>query len=265
MKTRIVAGREFAKSERRRDVCIVNESTAEYLFPRQQVVGRCIRSADAKEFPETVTCRVIGLAEDAKFANLREPPPRTIYFPLTKEASVNLVFLMNSPTKVQAIAAYRGALQEIAPSIPLVLFATLREQMDAALGSQRAITMMSSFFGGLALFLSAIGLYGMLSSSVAQRTGEMGVRVALGAQRKTVVRMILGEALRLVCAGMVIGAIALYFAMQFVEKMLYGVSGFDPATLLATGLLLTVVALIAGLLPAFRAASIDPMQALRGE
>jgi ABC-type antimicrobial peptide transport system permease subunit len=172
---------------------------------------------------------------------------------------------MNSPTKAHAIAGYREALREIAPSIPLVLIATLRYQMEAALGSQRAITLMSSFFAGLALFLSAIGLYGMLSSSVAQRTGEIGIRVALGAQRNTVVRMILRDALRLVGIGMVIGAIALYFAVQFVEKMLYGVSGFDPASLLATGIPLTVVALIAGLLPALRAASIDPLKALRGE
>src|SRR5206468_8861821 len=100
-----------------------------------------------------------------------------------------------------AIAAYRQALLEIVPTMPLVLFATLREQMDASLGSHRAITMLSKVFGLLALFLSAIGIYGMLSSSVTQRTAEIGVRVALGAQRRTVIGMILADALRLVGAG----------------------------------------------------------------
>jgi hypothetical protein len=110
---------------------------------------------------------VVGLAQDAKFANLHEPPPRTIYFPETLETvRDNLVFLMNAPTKAQAIAAYRTAKSELSPATPFVLFVTLREQMDAALGSQRALSLMSSFFAGLALFLSALGLYGLLSSSV---------------------------------------------------------------------------------------------------
>ena len=172
---------------------------------------------------------------------------------------------MNSQTKAQAVAGYREALREIAPSVPLVLFATLREQMDAALGSQIAITLLSNFFGGLALLLSAIGLYGVLSSSVAQRTGEIGVRVALGASRMGVLRMVLTDAFRLVAAGTVLGGLGLYFAVQYVESMLYGVSAFDPVTLIATGCVLTVVALIAGLIPALRAASIDPIRALRAE
>jgi len=124
---------------------------------------------------------------------------------------------------------------------------------------------MSNFFGGLALFLSALGLYGLLSSSIAQRTGEIGVRIALGAQRRTILRMILLEALRLLGAGVVLGAIALVVAVQFVQSMLYGISAFDPLTLLATAALLTAVTLFAGLLPALRAASVDPMHALRAE
>jgi putative ABC transport system permease protein len=177
----------------------------------------------------------------------------------------NLVFLLNSPSKTQAIAAYREALHEIAPSIPLVLFATLREQMDAALGSQRAITMLSSFFAGVALLLSAIGLYGLLSASVTQRTAEIGVRVALGAQRRALLWMIVSDALRLMGIGMLFGAFALYFAVQYIKNMLYGVSAFDPMTLAATVGVLTMVALAASVIPALRAASIDPIRALRAE
>src|SRR5207247_8908250 len=131
----------------------------------------------------------------AKFASLREPPPRTVYFPVTADlGDNNLVFLMNGPTKAGVIAAYRGALRELAPTIPLVLFATLREQMDASLGSQRAITPLSTFFAAVALLLSAIGLYGMLSSSVTHRTGRIGTRAALGASRGAIVLMVLAAA-----------------------------------------------------------------------
>ena len=210
----------------------------------------------------------MGIAEDAKFASLREAPPRTVYFPVAGDAideTGNLVFLIHARTKADAIAAYRTALLEIAPSVPLVLFATLREQMDASLGSQRAITMLSDMFGLLALFLSAIGIYGMLSSSVAQRTGEIGVRMALGAQRITVIGMVLADALRLVGAGMLAGALALGFAVGYVKHLLYGVSPFDPATLIAVSAVLTLISLVAAFIPAVRAASVDPIRALRAE
>jgi predicted permease len=266
MKTAILDGREFQANERDRGVCILNQSAAAYLFPRQQAVGQYVRSTDPARFPHPVVCRVVGLAQDAKFANLHEPPPRTIYFPVTLETvRDNLVFLMNAPTKAQAIAAYRTAKAELAPATPFVLFVTLREQMEAALGSQRALSLMSNFFAGLALFLSALGLYGLLSSSVGQRTGEIGVRMALGAERGRVLRMILAEAVGLLVAGLLLGGIVLIATVRFVEGMLYGVSAFDPIRLAAIAAVLALVAIFAGLFPALRAASIDPIQALRAE
>jgi predicted permease len=266
METHILKGREFEENERNPNVCVLNQSAADYLFPLQQAIGGYVRSKDPKEFPEPVSCRIIGIAEDAKFASLREPSPRTIYFPLSTKTindAGNLVFLMNSGTKAQAIAGYRKALSEIAPTIPLVLFATLRDQMDAALGSQRLITTMSNLFGALALFLSALGLYGLLSSSVTQRTGEIGVRIAL--ERGTILRMILSEAFGLLGAGVLLGAVALFFAIRLIKEMLFGVSAFDPIRLIATLALLMIVALFAAALPALRASSVDPMQALRAE
>jgi predicted lysophospholipase L1 biosynthesis ABC-type transport system permease subunit len=268
MGTQIVAGHEFEKNDRKNDVCVLNQAAAAYLFEQRPAVGQYLRTADPKEFPETVSCRVIGVSEDAKFASLREPAPRTIYYPLSTKTlndAGNLVFLMNSATKAQAIAGCRKAVTEIAPSIPLVLFATLKDQMDAALGSQRLITTMSNLFAGLALFLSALGLYGLLSSSVAQRTGEIGVRIALGAQRSTILRMILSEAFGLLAAGVLLGAVALLFAVRFVQNLLFGVSSFDPITLMVSLVLLITVAFFAAVLPALRAACLDPMQALRSE
>jgi predicted permease len=277
MKTRILEGREFYDNERDRSVCVLNLSAVGYLFPHQRAIGQYVRSTSGtadnpagrgvSPFPDVV-CRVVGLAQDAKFANLQEPPPRTIYFPVTLEtitAAGNLVFLMNAPTKAQAIAAYRTAKSELSPATPFNLFVTLREQMEAALGSHRALSLMSDFFAALALFLSGLGLYGMLSSSVAQRTGEIGVRMALGAKRGRVLSMILLEALVLLAAGLVSGAIALTFITRFVAGMLYGVSAFDPIRLAAVTAVLAFVTLVASLLPALRAASIDPIQALRAE
>ncbi|HEY1342963.1 MAG TPA: ADOP family duplicated permease [Bryobacteraceae bacterium] len=276
MKTMILDGREFQAQDRDRSVCVLNQSAAGYLFPRQQAVGQYVRSAGGGMSDgrgtltpgKPVVCRVIGLAEDAKFANLQDPPPRTIYFPVTLDtlrATGNLVFLMNAPSKAQAIAAYRRAKEELSPATPLVLFVTLREQMDAALGSQRALSMRSNFFAALALFLSGLGLYGLLSSSVAQRTGEIGLRMALGAKRGRVLGMILSEGLGLLIAGLALGAVALTITTRFLDRMLYGVSPFDPVRLAAITAILAIVAILAGLFPAMRAASIDPIQALRAE
>lgn len=266
METNLLAGREFRRSERRLDVCVLNRSAALKLFSHQAALGNYVQNEISDGLGIRSSCRVIGIAEDAKFASLREPAPPTIYYPIVPEDGgtvTNLVFLMNAGTKKQAIDAYRKALAEIAPSIPLVLFVTLREQMDAALGGQRLITMLSNSFAGLALFLSAIGLYGTLSSNVAQRAGEIGIRIALGAQRGRVVRLILSEAVSLLGFGILLGAAGLFLSGRFIAKMLFGVSTFEPAVLIGTLALLVTVGLLAASAPAVRAASIDPLRALR--
>ncbi len=265
MQIRILAGREFERNERDRSVCILNKSAASRLFPQQAAIGQYIRSNDRDRFPAEVNCRVIGLAEDAKYASAREPAPPTIYFPVNKRSGATLVFLMRSDSEATAITAYRRALAEIAPTTPLLRFATLQRQMDDSLGQQRLITLMSQLFGGLALFLSALGLYGLLSSSVAQRTSEIGIRIALGAQRGAVLRMILYEALRLLAAGILFGSIALLLTVRLIQGLLYGVSPFDPVILFATVGLLGCVILVAAFIPALRAATVDPIKALRLE
>jgi len=268
MKIGIVAGREFERQERQRDRCILNQSAAEYLFPHQQALAQYVHSTDKQQFPNGLSCLVVGIAEDAKYASLRERPPRTIYFPMNSsviDQGGNMVFLMRSQHEADAIAAYRKALAEYAPTTALLRFATLRQQMDDSVGPQRLITVLCNVFAALALFLSAIGLYGLLASGVEQRTSEIGIRLALGAQRRGVLRMILTEALRLVAVGVVLGGIGLVFAVRFVRDMLYGISAFNPAMLAGTVALLAGVAFLAALIPARRAAVLDPMEALRLE
>jgi putative ABC transport system permease protein len=268
MKTRVLAGREFDRTDRQLNVCVLNESAAKFFFPHQQAVGRYLRNRPSNDFREQVACQVIGLAEDAKFYDLRQGPPRTIYLPLSRERIDdlgNLVFLIHSPTKAEAIAAFRKTISEVAPTIPLVLFVTLREQMDAALGSQELITLLANFFGLVALLLSALGLYGLLSASVTQRRSEIGVRVALGATRGPVLRMILTEALRLTGWGLVLGAAVLLLTTRFVVAMLHGVTAYDPLTLGAVAATLLAVTVLAAMVPAVRAASLDPIETLRAE
>jgi predicted permease len=268
MKTRILEGREFGSTDRELNVCVLNESAAEFFFPKQQALGRYVRGKPTNDFSEEFACRVIGLAEDAKFSDVRQGPPRTIYLPLsTKRIDKlgNLVFLIHSPTKAQAVSAFRATLSELEPTIPLVIFVTLREQMDAALGSQELITLLANFFGVVALLLSGLGLYGLLAASVMQRRGEIGVRMALGATQGNVLRMILSEALGLLGLGMILGAICLFFALRFATAMLYNVSAYDPVTLVGVAGTLTAVAILAALVPALRAAWLNPIETLRSE
>jgi ABC-type antimicrobial peptide transport system permease subunit len=208
------------------------------------------------------------VVEDARSRDLREPAPPTIYFPVTKEAITihgNFTFLMRAAHEADAIAAYRKAASEIVPAVPVLRFTTLQQQIDDAFGRERLFAMMTNLFGAIALLLCAIGLYGLLSSSVAQRTGEIGVRVALGAPRSTVRWMILKEAFTLFAAGVVLGGVLLYATVRFIQGMLYRISAFDPVTLLAAIALLAAVAFIAAFLPALRASRVDPMVALRSE
>lgn len=253
MGTAILAGREFQREERNRSLCIVNESAAKYLFPNGQAIGQFVKNTSgiAIKFPAE-PCQIVGVVEDAKFANLRDVAPRTIYYPITKEAIAvygNFVFLIRAVHEADAIAAYRKAASEIVPSIPVVRFATLQQQIDDVFGRDTLIATMTSFFGALALLLSAIGLYGLLSSSVTQRTSELGIRLALGARPLTVQWMILKEASGLLADGVVLGGAILYATVRFIQSMLYRISPFDPATLSAAIALLAAVAFVAAFPP----------------
>ena len=269
MRIRIFSGREFAVRERTLKVCILNQTAASLLFKNGSAIDQYVRALDPKQFLVNTACRVIGIVSDAKFSDVRQGPPPTVYFPISLErfnAHIGaLVFLINSDNKRSATEGFRRALAEIAPTVPLVIFVTLREQMDAALGSQELLTLLSSFFGLVSLLLSALGLYGLLSSSVAQRTAEIGLRVAIGGDRRTILSMILREAMSMLGWGLLGGAVMLLVLSRFVKAMLHGVSVFDPVTVAAVTSVLTATTVVAALIPAWRASRVNPMSALRAE
>jgi ABC-type antimicrobial peptide transport system permease subunit len=157
----------------------------------------------------------------------------------------------------------RAAIGEVAPTLPVREFSSQSEQISLRFAQERLFAKAYTAFGGLALVLACIGLFGLMSYSVGRRTGEIGVRMALGAQRRTVVAMVMGESLRLVGIGVVLGIATALWAGRFVEAVLYGLPPYDPLTIAAAVALIAVVAALAGGLPARRAARVDPMEALR--
>jgi ABC-type antimicrobial peptide transport system permease subunit len=166
---------------------------------------------------------------------------------------------------VSALApGVRRTVAEVNRSIAIDL-TPLSQQLDASLTRDRLLATLSGFFGAIALLLATVGLYGTLSYNVARRRNEIGIRIALGAARGRVVQLVLGEVARMVIVGVLVGAVAALASTRLVRSLLYGLSAFDPVTVVVSVAILTVVAVAAGALPAWRAARVDPIAALREE
>ena len=161
--------------------------------------------------------------------------------------------------------AARAALRDVDPTLPLAEIRTLDDVVAASQSRPRFMTLVLTSFGGVSLLLAAIGIFGVISYSVAQRTRELGIRIALGAEARAVLRLVLGGALRLLAAGVLLGLIGAFALTRFLSAFLFGVSANDPATFAVVSLVLAVVALLASYLPALRATRVDPLAALRAE
>lgn len=270
METRLLAGREFTADDRDQSTCIVNETAARVLFARGAAVGETLKSTSDEQRDVNTTCRVVGMVEDAHYANLRDPAPPTLYFPITPTSfsgdfTDNMVFLIRSQTDAQSITAYRATLARFAPNTGVMSFLPLRDQVDQSLGSERLIATLTTTFAAIALLLSAIGIFGLLALRVEERTPEFGVRIAVGATRGHLLRMVLGDAVRMVAIGSACGLVLAGIGYAFIRRFLYGASPADVRVALVSLAVLIAVALIAAAIPARRAASLDPTQALRTE
>jgi ABC-type antimicrobial peptide transport system permease subunit len=209
---------------------------------------------------------VIGVVKDVKFGSLQEDQQTLDYYPVAQQMRYLNDFEVRYSGDFGAIAsAVRHAIHEVDRNLPISNVTTLEEQVGRSITNQRLVAQLSTFFGLLAVFLSCIGIYGLMSYVVTRRTNEIGIRMALGAERSHVRWMVMREILLLVALGIAIGVPAALAGNRLISNMLFGVRPADPASLLAAVGALLVVAAIAGYLPARRASLVDPMVALRCE
>ena len=265
MQVPLLAGRLFTDDDvvGKESVGIVNASFAQHYFGNpQSALGRVVNFGSVQE---PINATIVGVVGDTKHQGVRAPVRRTAYRPLFQSTEPNFITYMVRTWQPPSTAetTIHAAMQQLDSKLALGQMQTMDELIANNLSSERLIALLSVSFGVLAMMLAAIGLYGVLAYSTAQRTREIGIRMAMGAQRISVVRMVLADVLWL--AGLSIAftiPLAMLFA-RMVRSQLYGVSSFDPITLVSGTVLVALVALLAALLPARRAASVDPMKALR--
>jgi len=264
--TKVLAGREFSQFDRlgRTPVCILNEAAASFFFPRQGAVGKHVRSTEGDAQGDS--CEVIAVVADAKYLSLREPAPPTIYYPYEQLPDFNWAgFITRSHDTSAAVAAFKSALRRFAPDTPLLAPITMQRQLEDSIGKERLTAALSLFFGGLALLLTSLGLYALESQRVAQRTAEIGLRMALGAQRKDVHWFVLREAAVVFAIGVPIGLALTFAASHFIAALLYQISPLDPRIHFVAVMTLLGAGFLASSIPARRAMNVDPMVALRYE
>ena len=266
----IHAGRDFQWSDTKASglKIILNEAAAARLFPGRSAIGQSIRSGKDAAGKE-MAYEVIAVVGDIHYISIRRDAPPGAYFSITQSGedekySYTAVVRMHGPVGPLADAA-RTLAARMAPEIPAPVMTTMSEQLDDSISSERMMAMLSVFFAGCALLVTAIGLYGTLAYATARRTSEIGVRMALGAQRGQVVGMVFRENAWVALSGCIAGLAAALLASRALQSFLYGTSVRDPWVMIGSVAALGLVASAASLLPALRAATIEPMVALRTE
>ena len=265
MQIPLLAGRNFSPSDTStsQSVAIISEHTAKTLFPLGNPIGSRYGLGDNK--PEN-DVTVIGVAKDVKFGDLAEEPVNLDYIPYSQHPWVFGDFEVRYTGDFAPVAAaVQQTIHSIDRNLPITHVTTLDEQVARSFTNQRLVAQLSAFFGLLAVFLSCIGIYGVMSYVVTRRTNEIGIRMALGAGRSNMLWLVLREILILVSIGVVIGVPVALAGDRLVSNMLFGLRPTDPVTLVSATVMLLIVAAIAGYLPARRASRMDPMVALRYE
>jgi predicted permease len=280
MEIPLLTGRAFTPQDDAHSptVAIVNQTFARQFFPDGSLLGKHVTDPDSKRDME-----IIGIVADSKYSSQRsdfEPLLYTSWRQDSDRSGPRHFALRVNGDPASVAGAVRSVVHELDSNLPVTDMSTQVARSSRSLARERLYARLLTFFGGLALALAAIGLSGVLSYSVAQRTGEIGVRMALGAQRRDVLQLVIWQGMKLVIAGLAVGALTGYtlfrlassnyvnlesWRRQIGDQLLYGVKATDPVTFCAIALLLSLIALGACFLPARRAASVDPLEALREE
>jgi putative ABC transport system permease protein len=262
----LLRGRDIGASDApgRPSVAVVNESLERFYFGPASAVGKTIF------FDAGVPTTIVGVVADVRDHSLTEPAPRRAYVPYAQQIGdtdrPSLVFEIRAVgDPAELVAPAREAITGVDHDLPLAAIAPLSVTMRASVREQRLVAALAIGFGVVALALAAIGLYGVMTYAVAQRTGEIGLRTALGAGRRDVVRLVLGDGLRLVAVGLAIGAPLALVAARSLRGQLYDVPPTDPLSIALALVVLVASAVFAALLPALRASRVSPVVALAHE
>jgi predicted permease len=260
----LLSGREFTRGDTKgsQKVAIVNEAFAKKFNLGRDAVGKFMSQGD-----DSLDIQIVGLAKDAKYSEVKDEVPPVFFIPYRQDGSVGSInfYVRTTQAPEQTLRSVRQVMARLDPNLPLEELKTLPQQVRENVFLDRMISMLAAAFAVLATLLAAVGLYGVLAYTVAQRTREIGVRMALGADGSRVRGMVIGQVTRMVLIGGVVGLGAALALGRAASSLLYGLEGHDPVVMVTAAAVLTLVALGAGYLPALRASRVDPMQALRYE
>ena len=265
----IIAGRAFTARDigPSRRQAVINESFARQYFPGRNPIGQRfgLLNDEAPVSPEDI--EVVGLIPDKKYRDLRETPPAQAYFPSFEDDHYRFtnIYLRTQGDPRQIENALRERMRQFDPHVPVVDLQTVDEVIGSSLQTERLVASLSGVFGGLATLLAAVGLYGVMAYTVARRTREFGLRVALGALPRDVIWLVMRDVLMLIAAGLAVGVPLAFALSTLVRSLLFGLRPHDPLTLVSSALVLGLVASLAGFIPAFRASRADPLQSIRSE
>ena len=268
MSITLLKGRDFTWQDtlKSNPVVIISESLAKQFFAGQDPIGKHLNAHIGNGYSKPPMREIIGIARDVKNHGLNSTPGPQVYVPLAQSPLDAMTFVVRATVDPTSLAgAARGQIKSLDKDLPLFGVETLEEYVGRFLAPPRFVALLLGIFGAIALLLAAVGIYGVISYSVSQRTHEIGIRMAIGAQRGDVLKLVVGQGLKLAVAGVAIGIAGALALTRFLSSILYGVTPTDPLTFAAVSFILIAVALAACYLPARRAAKVDPMVALRYE